>query len=135
MSHIFQHIAMACGRIPDDSVAILASVTDLNPAIALEAVEQSKRMDGALKAAADIILELSARMVAEPGIADQEMKLKVDKVMKTINAAASEKAKVPGSEVGSKSNDEITELIHLKVLDSKAGIQPAKFSGREEEFA
>ena len=41
-------------------------------------------MDGVLKEAANIILELSARMVAEPGsepnIADQEMKLNVDEV-------------------------------------------------------
>ena len=96
-------------------------------------------MDGILKEAASIILELSARMVAEPGsepgIADQQMKLKVDEVMKTINAAVSKDVKVPGSEVGSESNDETAELIHLKVLDSKAGIQPEKFSGREEEFA
>ena len=78
-------------------------------------------------------------MVAEPGsdpgIEEQQLKIKVEEFMKKLDKEVFKDTPLPDSDRESEINDENAELRQLKALDSKAGIQPEKFSGREEEFA
>jgi len=78
---------------------------------------------------------MAAELGSDPGIEEQQLKIKVEEFMKKLDKEVFKDTPLPDSDRESEINDENAELRQLKALDSKAGIQPEKFSGREEEFA